>query len=108
MAIAALTNAELNNNWMYAALRVQASFNTAALAALPDPIGTINVLTPIVVDGGEVSAIRALRKAISAALVTSTRPAITEASGAITNVGWKYILADLISKANTSLATDPV
>lgn len=106
MAIAALTNTELNNDWLVAALRVQSSFNVDALAADPD-INSVHALTPTVISGGEQSALRVLRKAFSTALVASGRPALASAGVSITNIGWKYILKDLITKTNVSLAVTP-
>ena len=105
MAIAALSNSELNNNWMYAALRVQGDFNTAALALLPSAISAVHVLTPTLINEGEYVALSVLRKAINTSLAAGTYPVLTNASNSLTNIGWKYLLADIIKQANTSLAT---
>lgn len=107
MAIVAVTNAELNNVWYLAALRVQTAFNVEALAVVPN-VAAVHVLTPTVINGGEQSALRVLRKAFSTNLVASGRPALTKAQVSLTNLGWKYILKDLVTKTNVSLAVVPV
>lgn len=100
MAIAAVSSTELNNDWMYAALRVQAAFNVAALAA---SLPTVHALTPVVISGGEQSALRVLRKAISASLVAGGKDPLPKTGVARSSLGWKYILPKIISGVNTAL-----
>ena len=103
MPIAAITQTELQDDWWKAALRVQEDFNTLAEDVTPTQLDEVHVLTPTVISGGEQSALQVLHEAISESLVDGGKDTLPSISIPIINVGWKYILPEIVEATNVSL-----